>query len=363
MEGIITILLPCRNEERHIRPCLDSVLAFDLPAGIAIEVIVLDGRSTDDTRSLVDAIARRDPRVRWIDNPGITQPCALNLGIRHARGRWIMRLDAHAEYPADYLTLCYSTAVRTGAANVGGVCITLPGGGAYQAQLVQALTTHKFGVGDSGFRTGALEGLRDTVPFGFFQRGLFEAIGFFDERLVRAQDYEFNRRIQASGRAVWLNPAIQSRYYNQRTLRAFYRKQFFQEAPYNAYLWHLAPYAFAPRHAVTGVFALGVIGGLALTPVSAWFAIPFAVVMALYALLALASACQQALRYRRPLHAICLPPCFFLFHFIHGLGLLTGLVKLLTHSSPVQTGREPWPGARRFRTWPPLGATPSDERA
>ncbi len=365
MESLITILIPCRNEERYIRACLESVLAFTLPPGVQFELIVLDGRSSDLTRALIDKISAREPRVRWLDNPGITQSCALNLGLGAARGQFIMRLDAHTEYPADYLAQCHETAARTGAANTGGVCITLPGGKSYQAQLVQALTTHKFGVGDSGFRTGADEGPRDTVPFGFFRRDLFDAIGLFDERLVRAQDYEFNRRIKAAGHTVWLNPAIQSQYYNQPTLTAFYGKQFLKEAPYNAYLWYLAPYAFAPRHAITGVFAAGVLGGLALTPffprLIGW---PFAAVLALYAVLAVLSALQQALRFRQPLHFVFLPFCFFLFHFIHGLGVLVGLARLLTGTAPVQKKSEPWPGADRFRAWPvpPRMTDPGQDR-
>lgn len=345
MESLITILIPCRNEENYIRPCLDSVRAFTLPDGVQLEILVLDGRSTDRTRDLLTEIAVVDPRIRWIDNPGITQSCALNLGIRVARGQWIMRLDAHTQYPADYVAQCHATALRTGAANTGGICITQPGGSTYQAHLVQALTTHKFGVGNSGFRTGAEEGPRDTVPFGFFRRDLFDANGFFDERLVRAQDYEFNCRIRASGQIVWLNPAIQSHYYNQPTLSAFYRKQLVHEAPYNAYLWYLAPYAFALRHAITAVFAAGVLGGLVLSPLTPWIAWPFAVILGLYAVLAILSAGQQALRYRRPLHLLCLPVCFFLYHFIHGLGVLAGLIRLASGTSPVQKLKETWPGS------------------
>ncbi|MEI8088794.1 MAG: glycosyltransferase family 2 protein [Opitutaceae bacterium] len=352
MESLITILIPCRNEENYIRPCLASVLALALPTGVQFEIVVIDGRSTDRTRLLIDEVAARDPRVRWLDNPGITQSCALNLGVRQARGTWIMRLDAHTQYPPDYLALCHATALRTGAANTGGVCITQAGGASYQAQLVQALTTHKFGVGDSGFRTGAAEGQRDTVPFGFFRRDLFDAIGYFDERLVRAQDYEFNRRIHASGHTVWLNPAIHSLYFNQPTLLAFYSKQLFHEAPYNAYLWYLAPYAFAPRHAITGAFALGLLGGLALSPLIPCIAWPFACVMWLYGVLAFLSALQQAIRFRRSLHALLLPFCFFGFHFLHGLGVLAGLVRLATGTAPVQQTPEPWPDAGRGRAWP-----------
>jgi glycosyltransferase involved in cell wall biosynthesis len=350
---LVSIIIPCRNESRYIEKCLASVCAFERPNGIAFEILVLDGRSQDNTRALAESIAAHDPRIHVLDNPGVIQSTAVNLGVRAARGAWIMRLDAHARYPSNYLKLCLESAQRTGADNVGGIFITEPGGPGYSAQLVQALTTHKFGVGDSGFRTGAKEDWADTVPYGFYRREVFDRIGWLDERLVRAQDYEFNRRLIASGGRILRNPYIQVHYYNQPTLAAFYRKQLEKEAPYNAYLWYLASYAFAPRHAITGVFAAGILSGLALTPLFprliGW---PFGGVMALYALLAILSALEQAVRYRRPLHLLCLPFCFFLFHFIHGLGVLAGLVFLLTGTAPVQKIKEPWPGAGRLRAWP-----------
>ena len=346
MESLITILIPCRNEEKYIGPCLKSVLAFDLPPSVQVEVIVLDGRSTDRTRLMVEEFTVADSRVSWCDNPGIIQSCALNAGVHRARGAWVMRLDAHTHYPQDYLRLCYETAFRTGAANVGGVCVTEVGGPGYEAQLVQAMTTHKFGVGDSGFRTGVAEGPRDTVPFGFFRRDLFGAIGFFEERLVRAQDYEFNRRITASGRVVWLNPAIRCHYHNQPTLRGFFRKQFIYEAPYNAYLWYVAPYAFAWRHGITGAFAAGLLAGAVLSFVHPWLAFVYLAVLALYFLLAALSAVQQALRYRELRHLFCLPPCFFWYHFLHGVGVLIGLARLATGTAPVQrSAAAPTPGA------------------
>lgn len=349
---LVSVVIPCRNEEAYITACLESVLAFECPPDLDFEVLVMDGQSEDRTVALALAVAARDRRVQVLANPGRIQSTAVNLGVRAARGAWIMRLDAHARYPANYLRLCYETAQRSGADNVGGIFITEPGGTGYSAQLVQALTTHKFGVGDSGFRTGAREDWADTVPYGFFRRDVFARLGWLDERLVRAQDYEFNRRLIASGGRILRNPAIQIHYYNQPTLSAFYRKQFIKEAPYNAYLWYLAPYAFAPRHAVTGVFALGVLIGLATGFLTPWLGLPFAAVMALYFLLAIGSALQQAVRYRRWTHALVLPACFFLYHFIHGLGVLVGLGRLATGTAPVQRGPEPWPGAGRRRAWP-----------
>jgi glycosyltransferase involved in cell wall biosynthesis len=348
----VSILIPCRQERNFIGACLDSVSAFELPADTTIEILVLDGMSTDGTREIVSGIEKKDPRDHLIDNPRKTQSAALNLGISLATGDYVMRLDAHSVYPSNYLRLCIDTALRTGAENTGGVVATMPRGEGYQASLVQALTTHAFGVGDSGFRTDAAEGVADTVPYGFFKREIFNSIGLFDERLVRAQDYEMNRRIGAAGGTVWRNPHIQLSYYQQPDLPSFIRKQIVYEAPYNAYLWYLAPYAFTPRHAITGVFAFGVLAGVVLSPFSAMVKWAFLAVMSLYAVLAILSGVQQAIRYREPRHVIFAPIGFFLYHFMHGLGVLYGLARLATGTAPVQSKQEPWPGAGQFRAWP-----------
>ena len=351
----VSILIPCYQERNFIRACLDSVRSFEVPDSFSIEVLVLDGMSTDGTREIVTEIADADSRVRLIDNHKRTQSAALNLGIPIATGDYLMRLDAHSVYPTDYLAHTVETAIRTGADNTGGVVATLRRGEGYQSALVQALTTHKFGVGDSGFRTDAAEGEADTVPYGCFRKEVFEKVGLFDERLLRAQDYEMNRRITAAGGKIWMNPTIQVHYYQQPDLASFIRKQVVHEAPYNAYLWYLAPYAFTPRHAVTGVFALGVIGGIVLSVFSPLIAILFGAVMALYFGLAFGAGVQQAVRYKEPRHAIFAPFGFFAYHFLHGVGILAGLARLAVGSAPVQGKPEPWPGAGRFRGLPENG--------
>lgn len=349
--SIVSIVIPCRNESGFIRKCLESVLNFTVPEGVEVEIFIIDGESIDNTVSIVEDIRRSHPGITILNNPGRYQSFAINIALDHLRGDKIMRLDAHAEYPENYLRMCLETASRTNAENVGGVLLTAPGGASYEAHLVQALTTHAFGVGDAGFRTGAEDGVADTVPYGFFDRSVFEKLGRFDERLIRAQDYEFNRRIIAGGGKVWRSSEIEMIYFNQPTLSAFYKKQLFKEAPYNVYLWYLAPYAFAPRHAVTGVFAFGFVAGCVLSPFTHWIAWPFMAVMALYFLIAFYSAFVQAVRYRKIFHFFLLPGCFFLFHLIHGIGIWIGFFKLITGTAPVQKIKEPWPGAGKFRAY------------
>jgi GT2 family glycosyltransferase len=352
MASHIIIIIPCFNEGVRIAECLRGVLAFDIPKDASFDVYVMDGGSNDCTFQAAMQIAVDYPNVYVKENPRRYQGCAVNEVVRATEADFYLWLGAHTIFPQDYLRSCLETAQKTGADVVGGFCRTEIGGEGYGAQLVQAITTHKFGVGDSNFRTSATEGPVDTVAYALFRRSVFERVGLLDERLVRAQDYEFNRRVKMAGMKIWMNPAIQCCYHNQASLFSFYGKQFFLEAPYNAYMWHLAPYAFTPRHAITGVFALGVIGGIVLSPLTSWIAWPFVSVIMLYFLIAVASSLQQALRYRQPLHAVYMPGCFFLFHFIHGLGVLTGLARLMLRIAPVQKKVEPWPDAGRSRAWP-----------
>jgi glycosyltransferase involved in cell wall biosynthesis len=350
---LVTIVIPCFQERDFIRACLESVIAFEKPDDTTTEILVIDGMSTDGTREIIDEFAGTHPSILRIDNANRTQSSALNLGISLSHGKYLLRLDAHSLYPSDYLLKTLETARRSGADNTGGVVNTLRRGNHFQAGLVQALITHPFGVGNSGFRTGASEGPADTVPYGCFRTSLFERVGLFDERLIRAQDYEMNRRTLATGGTVWCNPQIQVQYYPQPDLATFLKKQVAAEAPYNAYMWYLAPYSFAPRHAITALFAFGVIAGLLISPFSQTVKWTFSIVIAIYVALALISATQQAARFRDLRYVIALPPSFFLYHFLHGIGVLGGLISLLLGIAPVQKTKEPWPGAGRFRAMPP----------
>ena len=346
---LISILVPVRNEELFIRGLLDSITNFLIPYRTEIDVWIIDGMSKDRTMLIVNQFQKKFPYIKIFHNTAVFQANGLNNVIKQLDCDWVMRLDAHTKYPSDYLFLCYQTAKLSGSDNCGGVINTLPGNNTYSANIVQSLTTHKFGIGNSGFRTEMKESEVDTVPFGFFKSSIFKKIGLFDERLVRAQDYEFNKRIVRAGGKIWLNPRINSSYFNQPSLLSFLKKQFLLEAPYNAYMWFLAPYSFAYRHAITGVFAVGVVGGGILSIFFNPIKYIYIGVMCLYILIATGSAFQQTIRYKKLLHFFTLPPSFFAYHFIHGLGVLKGLIKLLFGVAPVQKTKEPWRGYGKFR--------------
>lgn len=338
----VSIIIPCRNELTFVERCLSSVLAFEpVPGGC--EVIVVDGGSTDGTRAVLSRWQAAHPQIRLLDNPARIVPVAMNLGIGAARGRLILRLDMHAEYPPDYMRRCFEVSERTGADNVGGVVITLSRDSTPQGRMVQALTTHRFGVGNAGFRVGAQEGAADTVPYGCFRRATFERVGRYDERLVRNQDYELNRRLLAAGGTIWCDPAIQVRYFNQNTLRGLLRQAVFT-GQWNPWMWYLAPYSFAPRHAVPAAFVLGLGGASGLAALGRPGRMLLALVLLPYFMLAAAAAWQQSWRYG-PWMLPVLPLLFFAYHLAYGVGVLRGAFALLRGRAPIQRQGEPWPGA------------------
>jgi len=359
----VCIILPFRNEGDQLVSCLEGLLQFRVPKGVEVTILCMDGGSTDGSKKIAEKFAELHPNIQNIANLKRYQGCAVNLAVRSFPADNYLWLGAHTRFPADYLESCLETKKRTGAEVVGGVCETLPGGDSYGAKVVQAMTTHKFGVGDSGFRIGAEEGEIDTVPYALFAKKAFVDGGYLDERLVRAQDYEFNRRLARMGMKIWINPKIRCYYRNQASFWGFLKKQIFLEAPYNSYLWYLAPYAFKWRHAITGIFCAGIIGGLLAVAFSHFLGAVFLSIMILYAGLAIGAGLQQAWRYREWRHMIVLPVCFFLFHFGHGLGVLSGIFRLAILKAPVQKIKEPWLGAGFYRVPIPKGCLSKDSAA
>lgn len=109
----VSVIIPCRNELKFIGKCLRSVFSFD-PVQSGMEVIVVDGMSDDGTREILSEWVLRQPNLKILDNPKRIVPTAMNIGIKAARGDWIIPLNAHSEYPKTYLCKCLETSQRTG---------------------------------------------------------------------------------------------------------------------------------------------------------------------------------------------------------------------------------------------------------
>jgi cellulose synthase/poly-beta-1,6-N-acetylglucosamine synthase-like glycosyltransferase len=215
---MVTVIVPCRNEERFIAGCLDSILAGTYPRE-ALEVLVVDGRSDDGTRPILADYVAQHPAVRMLDNPRRIQPAALNIGIGAARGEILVRMDAHVLYPPNYISDLVAALLESGADNVGGVLVTVPANKTVMARAIAVGMSHPFGVGNSLFRIGVREPRWvETVAFFCCRRETFEQVGLFDEESLD-EDSEFNARLIQCGGRILLVPNVVCRYYARASLQ------------------------------------------------------------------------------------------------------------------------------------------------
>ena len=208
--SLLSVVVPCRNEKAHIEDFCRSVAAQQLPPGVALQVLIADGRSDDGTRELIDAWCAADSRFTRVDNPRRIVSTGLNRCIALARGEVVARLDIHSRYAPDYLAMCLQALQATGADNVGGPWVA-HGEGA-MGQAIAAAFQSRWVVGGARSRDLAYEGEVDSVYLGCWPRGTLERVGGFDETLVRNQDDEHNLRLRLAGGRVWQSPHVRSWY-------------------------------------------------------------------------------------------------------------------------------------------------------
>ncbi len=320
--------MPVRNEADFIERSVGAVLAQEWPEE-SLEVIVADGMSTDGTRAVLERMAGMHPNLRVIDNPaGIVAP-GLNRAIAEARGEVVVRIDGHCEVSGDYVGRCIEALERNGMnegglLGVGGPIETV--GDVWVARAISAAMSSVFGVGGSGFRVGTpRERDVDTVAFPAYPRATLEALGPYDEELVRNQDDEYNFRLRAMGGRVVLCPEIRSIYHSRSTLRSLWR-QYSQYGFWKVRVMQKHPRQMQPRQFVPALFVLALVTTLIAGLVSPVFWVAFWLVLGSYLAANLAASVAVARRRGWSLLPL-LPIVFTTLHVGYGTGFLWGLIR------------------------------------
>ncbi|MEJ3405014.1 glycosyltransferase family 2 protein [Rathayibacter sp. YIM 133350] len=336
----VSYVMPVLNEVTHVRAAVNSLLQQDY-AG-PFEVTVALGPSIDGTTELLADMSKRDPRIHVIENEIGSTPAGLNAAIRASSYPIVIRVDAHSSLPVEYARIAVETLLRTGAANVGGV-MDAQGHSPFQRAVARAYTT-RVGLGGSSFHVGGTEGPAETVYLGCFRREAIEAVGLFDERIKRGQDWELNRRLRSAGETVWFTPALQvvyrprpslSRLARQMFSTGLWRGELARRFPANNGLRY-----FAPPLMVLGV-SIGVllgIGGIiqAMLGAAPWLLVGFAApaVYALFVVLATPVATRGD-GIRVSAWFLLVLPCI---HVCWGTGFIAGYLAL-TNNIAAHTGR------------------------
>lgn len=219
----ISVILPILNEEAHLKGAIDSILSQDYQG--KTEVILAVGPSQDRTLEIAQQISQQDSRVVIVDNPTGRTAAGLNLALKKSESSVIVRVDGHAQIPSNYLSLVVEILNKTGAVNVGGVMAAV-GTTAFENAVAGAMRS-PLGVGASRFHTGGEAGVVDTVYLGAFRREALLAIGGFDERFTRAQDWELNFRLRENGGVIYFDPRLHVTYRPRSTVKAL-AKQYFE---------------------------------------------------------------------------------------------------------------------------------------
>ena len=308
----VAVVLPVRDEEATLAAAVASVLAQEFHG--TLEVCIAVAPSTDGTRAEADAQAAADGRVSVVDNPDGVTPSGLNAAIRATSAPVVVRVDGHAELEPGYVARALATLERTGAVNVGGV--QEPRGCTPFERAVGRAMASRFGAGDARFHYGGADGPVDTVYLGVFRRAAIEAVGLFDESLVRNQDYELNWRLRQAGGTVWFDPSLRVGYRPRGTLGGLAR-QFFIYGRWKRVVLRRHPRSLRLRQVVPPVATLGVVGGLLAAP---WW--PPALVLPVGYLVGVVMAAVAV--GRRPAMVARLLAVYPAMHLSWGAGFLLG---------------------------------------
>lgn len=219
----VSVILPILNEEQHLKGAVLSILSQDYQG--QFEIVLAVGPSKDRTQEIADELHALDARVVVIENPSGRTAAGLNLALKAATGSVIVRVDGHAQIPQNYISLAVEILLETGAVNVGGV-MAAEGQTGFEKAVAGAMRS-PLGVGASRFHTGGEAGEVDTVYLGVFRKDALIAIGGFDERFTRAQDWELNFRLRGNGGKIYFDPRLLVTYRPRPTIPAL-AKQYFE---------------------------------------------------------------------------------------------------------------------------------------
>lgn len=321
----ISIVIPCRNEEGYISDCLDSFLKSDYPID-NLEIIVIDGESTDSTIKIVTEYAEKYPFVRLINNEKKVTPVALNLGVTNAKNDYILIASAHAKFPKNYISTLIYYMKELDADGVGGQLITDVRNKTKESTAIIKVLSNKFGVGNSLFRTGVDTPTRvDTVPFGLYKKELFIEIGMYNEKLIRNHDMEWSKRLIKAGKKIFLISDTSCKYFARETYEAL-AKNNFQNGLWNILVVYITKKnsSLSIRHFIPLIFVLSII----LPVLLSFYYLPFILISLVVVLSHFILILGTSIKLNDKSTGIYyLLKAFYTLHLSYGTGSLIGLLQ------------------------------------
>lgn len=323
---MVSIICPIYNEEKYIDKCIQSILHQDYPQN-DMEVLFVDGMSQDRTRKIIAEYSSSYPFIKLLNNEKRIVPPAMNIGIRAAKGDIIIRLDAHAIFPENYISELIIALENLKADNVGGVCRTLPVKNTPVCKAIAYVLSSSFGMGNSQFRVGTKKIVEvDTVPFGCFKRSLFNQVGYFDEDLIRNQDDEFNGRIIKNGGRIYLLPHLVIDYFARDSIKKVWR-MFYQYGLFKPLVNKKLGSPATVRQFFPLFFVLGILLGPLSFLINPIFILIYISVLIFYLFIATIFSIKNTHKIKEILYQVL---AYLTVHLSYGWGYLVGIAKIFT---------------------------------
>ena len=324
---LISLCVVARNEELSLPSLFSDILAQEYPHE-QMEILLADSDSTDGTKACMEQFAREHGeefnRVLVVDNPGKTLAKGWNVLLQTFAGDVILRVDAHANIPPDFVRKNVEC-LESGESVSGGQrpCV-LEAPTQWQKTLLLAENS-LFGSSIASFRRDVGKMYAKSVFHGAYRREVFETIGGYNEELGRTEDNEIHYRMRKAGFRLCFDPSIISYQHVRSSLKQMIRQKY-GNGKWVGLTAGVCPGCLSLYHFVPFAFLLGILVTTILACVGIWQLA--ALMWGMYALLALVmtAACVRDENWN--VTSLLLPFLFLILHVCYGVGTAVGLIKL-----------------------------------
>ena len=364
----VSIMIPILNEEEYIESTVYSVI--NGTENIEnMEFFLVDGGSTDKTLEILDKLSKKYSFIKVLHNEKKEIAPALNLAISESSAKYIVRMDAHADFPNGYVHKLVNAlkGLPNDVVNVGGIIETRPPNNSLIAQSIAIVSSSKIGVGNTTFRTENITEPRyvNTVPFGAYRKEALKKVGCFSENVPTSEDLELGRKLLKAGMKILMLPDVKSTYISRPDIKSFLIQHFDNgrcvtkenRGGIQSYYFSLkdlfsslknkvkqekidiedgneALSFYQTRHYIPLFFSLYLIGLLFLhklylsSNTGSLFTI-FYIPIIIYTIMICSFGFINAIKKMRPFLIIMLPIALLCLHLSYGFGSLYGIIQLI----------------------------------
>lgn len=331
---MVSLCIIALNEEKNLTALLENVKRQDYDHRL-IEVVMADSGSSDSTKQIMQDFKNEDNgfrAVKVLDNPGRIQASGWNTVIRASEGDLVIRIDAHALIPVDFVSANVDC-IASGEYVCGGRRENITDGDEWGKKVLLMAETSMFGSGVAKYRNSDRKQYVKTVAHACYRKDVFKTVGIFNEKLLRSEDNELHYRIRKAGYNICMSDKIYSKYQTRATLNGMV-KQKYGNGKWVGITTKISPKIFSVYHYIPALFVLIALACFALfvaacfESVSDWFGLPFVVGVAMYFALDIVISLKSCVDYGDAKGMLALPILFPLLHFAYGIGTLVGFIEI-----------------------------------